>query len=156
MELKYDEVFLNGSETEIGDFSYDHGVVIDWRHEDDLIVRDFASKLENENLSAEATDEGLRVNYNGANYNIPLTFSGKDRYITIRGLIGILKDKYEIRAFDESLGSDTHVFYIKPKEWWAFMDANFPERMKEIFYPVDDELDFFEGRARMYAFGPGK
>ena len=156
MELKYDDVLVNGSEKELREFASNQGVGIDWKHEDDLIVRDFASKLENENLSAEETDEGLRITYNGEEYEIPLTFSGKDRYITIRGLIDTLRDKYEIRVFEDSLGSDTHIFYIKPREWWAFMDTNFPERMKEIFYPVDNELDFFGGRARIYAFGPGK
>ena len=154
MEIQYDQVLVNGNESDIRNFASNNGTVIDWHSEDDLIVRDFAAKLENERLSAKCTDTGLLVFYNGIEHEIPLTFSGKDRYVTIRGLIGILKDKYEIRVFEDSLGSDTHIFYIKPKKWWAFMDKHFPEAMKKVFFEIDDKLDFFAGRARFYAFGP--
>lgn len=154
MQQQYSQVLVNGNEKEVRDFTSEKGIVIDWRHEEDLVVRDFAAKLENERLSAEYSDTGLLVNYNGTNYEIPLTFSTKDTYITIRGLMNILQDKYEIRVFENSLGSDTHAFYIKEKEWWNFMDTNFPAQMEKIFYKIDDELDFGAGRNRFYAFGP--
>jgi len=154
MEIQFDKVLIDGSEQDIRDFSYNNGVVVDWREEEDLIVADFASRLENETLSAEYTDEGLIATYNGVKHEIPLTFSMRDRYLTIRGLMSILKDAYEIRVFDGSLGSDTHIFYIKPKEWWEYMDRNFSEAVKKIFFEIDDELDFGAGRDRFYAFGP--
>jgi hypothetical protein len=153
MEKTYNQILVNGNEKDIQDFTSDFGVVIDWRQEEDSVVEDFAAKLENEILSAEYSETGLSVNYNGIKHEIPLTFSMKDRYITIRGLMDILNEKYEIRVFENSLGSDTHVFYVKENDWWSFMDKNFPKQMEKIFFKIDDVLDFGEGRDKFLTFG---
>ncbi|OMF83771.1 hypothetical protein BK146_33000, partial [Paenibacillus sp. FSL R7-0333] len=70
------------------------------------------------------------------------TFTGNDRYITIRGFQELVGDKYEIRLFEASYFSDTHEFLILPKRQWEKLDARYPARSREIFRVIDDELDF--------------
>ncbi|MBG9794285.1 hypothetical protein ABD76_18580, partial [Paenibacillus dendritiformis] len=80
--------------------------------------------------------------YYGQLHSIALTFSEKDRYITIRGFLKLIRDKYEIRLFADSYFSVTHQFLILPNRLWEELDARCPTRTREMFRSIDDELDF--------------
>jgi len=123
-------------------FAFAYSVTVDWREYDEEIVRLFGERLPDETVEVANTDKGLDITYNGQLHSIALTFTGKDRYITIRGFQELVRDKYEIRLFAASYFSDTHDFLILPKRQWEELDARYPERVKEIFRVVDDELDF--------------
>ncbi|WP_254634488.1 hypothetical protein [Paenibacillus sp. GbtcB18] len=71
----------------------------------------FGKRLPDETIEVTSTDKGLDVTYNGQLYSIALTFTGNDRYITIRGFQELIRDKYEIRLFEASYLSDTHDFF---------------------------------------------
>ncbi|CAH1197303.1 hypothetical protein [Paenibacillus sp. JJ-223] len=60
----------------------------------------FGKRLPDETVEVTSTDKGLDVTYNGQLHSIALTFTGNDRYITIRGFQELIRDKYEIRLFD--------------------------------------------------------
>lgn len=102
----------------------------------------FGKRLPDETVEVTSTDKGLDVTYNGQLHSIALTFSRQDRYITIRGFQELIRDKYEIRLFEDSYFSDTHEFLILPKRQWEELDARYPARSREIFRVIDDELDF--------------
>lgn len=88
----------------------------------------FGKRLPDETVEVTSTDKGLDVTYNGQLHSIALTFTGNDRYITIRGFQELIRDKYEIRRFEASYLSDTHDFLILPKLQWEELDARYPVR----------------------------
>ncbi|RXZ80271.1 hypothetical protein EBB07_19090 [Paenibacillaceae bacterium] len=129
------------SDTRINVFSWVYSVHVDWREEDEEIVRLFGERLP-EVLKAVCTDEGLLVNYAGVSYPIPLSFSHKDRYITIRGLADIIKEGYEIRLFRSSYYSDTHAFLLLPRSQWHSLTHRYDALVEEVFQTVSETLDF--------------
>ncbi|WP_282940463.1 hypothetical protein [Paenibacillus sp. RC67] len=123
-------------------FAFAYSVTVDWREDDEEIVRLFGKRLPNEVVEVVTTDKGLDITYNGQLHSIALTFTGKDRYITIRGFQELIRDKYEIRLFADSYFSDTHDFLILPNQQWEQLDARFPARCREMFRVIDNRLDF--------------
>ncbi|MFD2409858.1 hypothetical protein [Paenibacillus rhizoplanae] len=135
-------LLFEGDEQQLQQFAFANSVTIDWREEDEEIVRLFGKQLPDETVEVTPTDKGLDVTYNGQMHSIALTFTGNDRYITIRSFQELIRDKYEIRLFEASYLSDTHEFLILPKQKWEELDARYPVRSREIFRVIDDELDF--------------
>ncbi|MEK3718422.1 hypothetical protein [Paenibacillus sp. FSL R7-0333] len=135
-------LLFEGDEQQLQQFVFAYSVIVDWREEDEEIVRLFGKRLPDETVEVTSTDKGLDVTYNGQLHSIALTFTGNDRYITIRGFQELVGDKYEIRLFEASYFSDTHEFLILPKHKWGELDARYPVRSREIFRIIDEELDF--------------
>lgn len=123
-------------------FTYVYGVNVDWREDDEEIIRLFGEQLPDEKIEVVRTDKGLDISCNGQQHSIALTFSEADRYITIRGFQKLIKDKYDIRLFEDSYWSDTHTFLILPNQQWEVLEARYPVQTKEIFRVVDNKLDF--------------
>ncbi|MBD2862122.1 hypothetical protein [Paenibacillus oceani] len=122
-------------------FAIIYGVAVDWREFDEDIVLLFG-KMIPEQVEVENTDEGLNVVYDGRSYSIPLSFSPKDRYITIRGFQSIVRDRYEVRLLEASYLSDTHEFVILPVTTWEELERSYPGKIGEVFRTIDDDLDF--------------
>ncbi|MEK3900090.1 MULTISPECIES: hypothetical protein [unclassified Paenibacillus] len=135
-------LLFEGDEQQLEQFSIAYSVIVDWREEDEEIIRLFGKRLPDETVEVTSTDKGLDITYNGQVHSIALTFTGQDRYITIRGFQELIRDKYEIRLFEASYFSDTHEFLILPKRQWEELDARYPVRSGEIFRVIDEELDF--------------
>jgi hypothetical protein len=123
-------------------FSYIFGVTIDWREYDSDIIKYFGEYIPEKNVAVEETKTGLKVLYDKSSFDIKLSFSGADRYITIRAFNKIISKDYEIRLFDSSFYSDTHVFLILPKPWWDELDSRYGEKTGEIFTVITETLDF--------------
>ncbi|MBS1792301.1 MAG: hypothetical protein JSS81_00525 [Acidobacteria bacterium] len=141
-----DEILTGGSDEDLFRYMYDHdrNIVVDWRGEDDEIVAEIAEKT-GEPVSAEYTDDGLKIRFEGAEYDLSYELFSpleKARYVTIRKVQELLRDKYEIRVWRESMLSDTHSLYIKPREWWATMDEKFSERVERLFVEIDENTKF--------------
>lgn len=135
-------LLFEGDEQQVEQFSIAYSVIVDWREEDEEIIRLFGKRLPDETVEVTSTDKGLDITYNGQVHSIALTFTGQDRYITIRGFQELIRDKYEIRLFEASYFSDTHEFLILPKRQWEELDARYPVRSGEMFRVIDEELDF--------------
>ena len=106
-------------------WDYDKNIIVDWRGEDDEIVKEIAQQISEQKLSAEYTDGGLKIVFGNDEYDLPYSLfadSGKARYVTINKVRDLIKDKYEIRVWKESTLSDTHSLYVKENDWWKFMD----------------------------------
>ena len=123
-------------------FSYLFGVVVDWREYNSDIITYFSEYIPEKNVGVKETDDGLNVLYDGDSFDIKLSFSGADRYNTIRGFNQILSNDYEIRLFDSSFYSDTHGFLILPKDWWNKLDSRFGEKVSGIFTVITEGMDF--------------
>ena len=139
----FEEILLNGSEIELTDFACDKGleIVVDWREDDSDVVQYVANFLDQDELSANWTDESLEITYNGNLYNLSLESIGKNRYNTLRKLNEILRDKYEIRVFNNSFGNDTHTFLVRPNSWWITLEKQCPEKLNNIFSVLTDEME---------------
>ncbi|GGD57392.1 hypothetical protein [Paenibacillus nasutitermitis] len=122
-------------------FSFIYSVVVDWREYDDEIIRLFG-KIIPEEVEVEENDEGLLVHVDHAAYPVKLSFSPKDRYITIKAFNEIIKDKYELRLFEASYYSDTHEFLLLPNETWDSLAKKYSQQVEQIFRPIDPDLDF--------------
>lgn len=107
-------------------FTSIYGLAVDWREYDKDIVLLFGKAIP-EQVEVENTDKGLDVVYDGLDYKIALSFSPKDRYITIRGFQSIVRDRYEVRLFEASYLSDTHEFLILPHETWSELEERYPD-----------------------------
>src|SRR5262245_59107830 len=145
MAIEYDPVLIEGSDQKLQDYIWDTGksIIVDHREEEATIVEYMARIIPEAGLTCEfAEDDDLVVTYKGQPTKVGLTFSPKDRYITIRKLNSILAGDYEIRVFRATLDSDTHSLYVKSSEWWASMDAYFPDRIAHLFAKITDEIDF--------------
>lgn len=148
MSVSYDEVLISGSEAELAEYmwDYDKNVVVDWRGDDDEIVREIAEKINDPSLSAEYTDDALRIVHGEKSFNLPYSeFSPEERarYVTINKVRELIRDNYEIRLWRESTLSDTHSLYVKENEWWIFMDEKFPDEMQHLFVKITENTQFF-------------
>jgi len=147
MSVSYDEVLINGSEDELAEYmwAYDKNVIVDWRGDDDEVVKEVAKIIDEPDLSAKYTDDGLKIIYKGEEFDLPYSsFSPleKARYITINKVRELIKNNYEIRVWRESTFSDTHSLYIKENDWWKFMDEKFPDNMNQLFVKITETTEF--------------
>jgi hypothetical protein len=96
----------------------DDGTVfwIDWRQEDETIAESCESVLQTGHLSGELvevdSDEGFEVylQYRDRRVQVPLSYSGDDRHITLCALNRVLAPDFEARFCIDSNGSDTLAF----------------------------------------------
>jgi hypothetical protein len=145
MSAIYDRVLVKGNEEELDEYINSKAcIIVDWREEDDAIIEMVCKRIPEAGMSFKFNDDysDLLITYKGSQTNVGLTLSMQDRYITIRALSRVLAGDFEIRAFKQTLDSDTHSLYVKPCAWWAEMDARFPNRMKRLFVKITDALDF--------------
>ncbi len=147
MSVTYDEILISGNEDELADYmwDYDKNVIVDWRGEDDEIVKEIAQKINEQKLSAEYTNDGLKIVSGNDEYDLPYSLfsdSGKARYVTINKVRDLIKDNYEIRVWKESTLSDTHSLYVKENDWWKFMDENFSDQINQLFMKIDENTEF--------------
>ncbi|TMV42952.1 hypothetical protein FE783_36710 [Paenibacillus mesophilus] len=123
-------------------FAFVFAATVDWREYDEDIVHLFGKRLPDEQVEVETIEEGLLVTYNGTPHTVKLTFSGKDRYITIRAFNEMVKPSYEFRLFEGSYLSDTHDFLGLRTDTWEALEQRYPAKVAELFRVVDAELDF--------------
>ena len=147
MSVLYDEVLVRGNENELSEYMWDNdkNVIVDWRDEDDEIVKGIAQKINEQQLSAEYTDNELKIIFKNEEFDLPYSLfsvSEKARYVTINKVRELIKDKYEIRVWRESTFSDTHSLYVKEHSWWKFMDEKFLDETNQLFVKITENTQF--------------
>ncbi len=145
--MEFDEILISGNENDLNEYmwDYDKNIVVDWRGEDDEIVRGVAEKINDPSLFAEYTDDELKIYFRDNEYILPYSLfsdSGKARYVTINKVRELIKDNYEIRVWKESTLYDTHSFYVQKNDWWKFMDEKFSDRINQLFIKIDENTEF--------------
>jgi hypothetical protein len=139
-------VLLTGTVEELNDYIEQSGkcLVMDWRSYEGDLLDALAELIPQADLSYQwtAAKDDLYIVYRGRRHKVGLTFSGRDRYITLRRLNEILAGEYELRVFRHTLGDDTHCFYPKPCSWWAEMERAFPAAIERVFARITPDMDF--------------
>lgn len=144
MSEGFDHRLLSGNQDALSSFMDEapEAIVVDWREEEENIVRSVSDALTPDSLTYYWLGEDLVIGYNGMDTPVGLTFSPRDRYICLRAINTVLKGRYELRLFRPSYYSDTHQFLVKPVAWWEAFDRLHPERSSEVFGKIDEGLDF--------------
>jgi hypothetical protein len=145
MSAHFDSRLILGSDEELQMFMDDtvKGVVVDWREEEEGIVRSVSAAIAPDTLSCEWQGDGdLVLLYKDRRRPVGLTFSMRDRYICLRAINDILAGEYELRLFEPSFWSDTRQFLAEAAAWWDALDRQRLERSSKVFRKIDAGLDF--------------
>lgn len=119
-------------------------VWIDWKEEEDEIVKSFGKRLDSaDKLESFTKGDDLWFSYHGQEYKLPLTRSPKDRSVAVSSLVEMLKDKYDIRLLKWSKDTDSRAFLILPKADWQALDQENPAWARDHFESVAVGTDFF-------------
>ncbi len=144
MAVEYDDILIHGTNEQFVAYDGEGVIDVDWREEDDAIIEYVSAQIPEAGLAYEWADNDteLVAVYKGNKTRLGLTQSLRDRSIVIRGLNRVLQDDYELRVFTHSFQSDTLTLYVKPRQWWAEMDALFPERLGTVFSKITAQTEW--------------
>jgi hypothetical protein len=117
-------------------------IVVDWKEEEEEIVKCFARHLPEEKLAPLRKGGLLWVRYNDRQHQIPLTDSARDQYVAISSLASIVRPKYEVRLLKATLDSDTHALLVLPRATWKFLERQHPKWVRQ-FRPLRLGKDYF-------------
>ena len=97
-----------------GPESDDAYVLVDHRTEESEVVADISARLPfDDRLVPRLTDTGeLWVSHQGAEAQIPLTFSPHDRYVAISSVAALLDGRYRFYVEEGTLSGDTHALLV--------------------------------------------
>lgn len=122
---------------------------IDWRQEDESIPESCEAVLQSGSLSGELvevdTDDGYEVyiKYKNKRLQVPLSYSGDDRNLTLATLNEILTPDYEIRFCHASSGSDTRAFAPLASSQWAELERKYGKTVGDHFAKLSDYPNLF-------------
>lgn len=125
---------------------------IDWRSFESEVVTGFSDELDEADAIAMLDeDEPRELAHRGTSYAVPLTESGRDRYVMIASIAEILKDRYTVFVHSESYGgSDTHGFLVLPNAEVALARQRHADWLSRSFEPLPLGIDGFSGKAIPY------
>lgn len=129
-------------------------IVVDWKDEEEDIVKSFAKRLPKEKLAPLRRGGLLWVRHNGRQHQIPLTDSDRDRYVAISSLANILRAKYEVRILKATLDGDTHALLVLPRATWRKLERKSPKWVRQ-FRPLTLGKDYFGSGKVPYAGSKG-
>lgn len=131
-----DKALIEGPEEDVMERMPDDAfVVVDWRGELDEIVEDFSRFLPPGYVSLGESPGGERVTVSTryATASVPLTGEPPFGLDLAAAVAAVLPPDFEARAFRESLGGDTHCYFVRPTAWWQRLRADCPERYRRVF-----------------------
>jgi hypothetical protein len=146
-----ESVLENPSEERIRALLHDPSRVfwVNWREEDDAIINDCEAVLQTGDLAGEFVSDNAAGGYRvfirraGRRLEVPLTYSLRDRHITLLALNKALAPQYEIRLCLASALGDTLAFMPMTTERWRDLEARFPETLSELFYVLTEHPNVF-------------
>jgi len=149
-ELPHDKIMLLKTylKGESSDFFYDiltkrYDILmwVDWREEDDAIIRYCEDILHTGSLSAVVNDSDNKlgfdvvISYKGEKHIVAYPGKGADRNTTIITLNKVISPDYEIRFCEESDGSDTLAFLPLSSVQWDELENEFGAKKVNSLFP---------------------
>ena len=127
-------------------------VWIDWRSFESEVVSGFSEELaEADAIDMLDEESPTDLVHRGVTYRIPLTESGRDRYVMIASVAEIIKDRYSVFVQRDSYGgSDTHGFLLLTNEDAEHARAHHADWLSANFEPLPMGIDGFSGQAIPY------
>lgn len=128
---------------------------VDWREEDDAIVRYCEQILQTGQLDAEMIDIEddpgfeLYIVFGEKRSCVPLVIGTEDRHITLHSLNQVLSPDYEIRFFTASYGSDTLAFVPLSASDWQSLEQEFGPALQQHFMRIEAKPNLFTDPIRV-------
>jgi hypothetical protein len=127
---------------------------VDWREDDDAIVRYCEYTIQTGDLDAEVNDTDdaigfeILISYKGKKHKVPYQNEVADRDTTIITLNEVLAPDYEIRTCEDSRGSDGLAFLPLSAKQWSKLENEFGnERINACFAKIRHDVKMFGGAA---------
>ena len=118
-------------------FDNDHLVIIDWKNEVEDTLQDFQRFLPEGFLSYDFSDEEnviLRVGDRSEAVTLAPRYPSIPLADRVRRL---LRPEFEAPCLQDSLGSDTACYLVRPAVWWQEFRTTYPERFATLFTDAD-------------------
>ena len=122
---------------------------VDWREEDDAIVRYCEQILQTGHLDAEIVEIEaepgfeLYIVFRGERHRVPLVIGAEDRHITLYSLNRVLAPEYEIRFCVASNGSDTLAVIPLRADDWHSLESQFGNKVQQHFMAIAEKPNLF-------------
>lgn len=122
---------------------------VDWREEDDVIVKYCEDILKTNQLAAELHDIEaapgfeLSIIYKGETSVVPLVIGPADRHITLCSLNEAISADFEIRFCVDSAGGDALAFLPLPHAAWADTKEKFGDIVESHFSKIEAQPNLF-------------
>lgn len=126
-----------------------HVFWVGWRQSDETIIDACETVLRTGDLAGECVaagqDGGYRVfiRAGARSEEVPLSYSLRDRQITLRALNDFLAPEYEIRLCLDSIGGDALAFLPLASARWRELEQRFPQALGKLFYVLTDTPNVF-------------
>ena len=146
-----EQLLSTGTEAAVDALLADQDIIfhVDWREEDDAIVRYCEDILQTGDLTAELVDTDadpgfeIYISHRGQRVKVPLVVGPQDRHITLYTLNELLKPAYEIRVCVDSNGSDTLAFLPLPAADWSAVERRFGAKVAKHFRRIEQRPNLF-------------
>jgi len=109
---------------------------VDWREEDQYLVRYCESVLQTGRLAAEWAGTDLFVTFGTKRVRVPLTESPADRHITLLAMNEALSPEYEVRMLYASVGCDAGIFVPLSSDGWSLLEEEACEVVSRRFHKL--------------------
>jgi len=122
---------------------------VDWREEEDAIVRECAYLLDIDQITAEIEDVDneagfeMYILYGSKRVRVPLVIGYEDRHIALCSLNEALWPDYEVRYCIDSGASDTLGFLPLPMSDWRLLEREFGDGVDQLFYKLTPKPNLF-------------
>ena len=139
-DLDEDEDFKE----EVEELIFQAFIPVDAAHDELEIVLRVAEKVKATNqLEGERVDDQLWVTLNNERYQLPLTSSGCDQYVTLSSLAYLLKEQYDFWILQSDQASGSHLLLVANKSDSEEMKKNNPQIIPEPLRPMKLGHDYF-------------
>jgi hypothetical protein len=140
-----------GEETSRELMSCEDGLVwVDWKEEDEDIIRNTARAIGIRELKPEWVDDKLYVRLGKRQHYIPLKFRPDEQKITLRTVNEALAPDYELRLINASTHADTWAYLPLDADSWKALEAEYGEKkIAKTFKKIRFDAAAWENRARL-------
>lgn len=145
---EFDKVLITGSNQELNDYISESNkcLIVDWRDDEGSLTAQLGRMLPEGWFSggwvSVGNDSDICVTYRGVQYFAGLLGDQPDRYVWLRWVNSVISADFELRVFRDTMGDDTHCFYLGSNDWWEAMETAFPRRMWKVFAPISMDSHF--------------
>jgi len=121
----------------------DNIIWVDWREEDEAIVRYVADVINGFAIKVDWEGDDMIIAESERRETVPLKLDCGDRHVALCAINKFLAGSHEVRFVKASDGSDTLAFAVLPREAWAALEDEFGAKVQAAFEVLVPEKNVF-------------